>query len=296
METKKKRKFFKYDEKTAYALLSIPLIWWCIFFVFAFVRAIYFSFTDLTVDVTNINTFNLDNYIRLFKDQTFLKALLNTLIWTVAMTVFNNLFGLLIAFLVTKIKREKIQKLFLTLLFWPTLASAIISADITKLVFSPSDSGIMNTIIRFFGGESLYWYNDERLSLITLMIIPLLLGFSTQMMIYYVAIKGVDKSLVEAAKVEGASSKDIFLHVYVPSIMPSISYNLILSIIAGVKVIAPMQLVSNGGPLDSSMSIMLYMYQNTTTEMGYACTIGVVTLIIIMVLTFIQIKLTPKED
>ena len=290
----KKRKLFKQDEKAAYALLAFPLIWWGIFFLYAFFRAIYFSFTDLTVDISGISKFNFDNYIRLFKDEVFIKAIRNTLIWTVVMTLFNNFFGLMIAYFITRIKRG--QKLFLTLLFWPTLVSSVVSADITKLVFSPSDTGLMNTILRFFNQEPLYWYNDEKLSLITLMILPMLLGFSTQMMIYYVAIKGVDRNLVEAAKIDGATNGQILLNIYLPSIVNSIGYNLILSIIGGVKVIAPMQLVSNGGPLDSSMSIMLYLYQNTTTEMAYACSIGVVTLLIILGLTFVQMKLTPKES
>lgn len=291
---KKHFKFFRNDEKTAYALLALPLIWWGIFFLFAFVKAIYFSFTDLTVDINNISSFNLDNYFRLFKDEVFIHAIRNTLIWTFVMTIFNNLFGLLIAYLITKIKRG--QKLFLTLLFWPTLVSSVVSADITKTIFSPSDTGLINTIIKFFGGNPLYWYNDERLSLITLMIIPMLLGFSTQMMIYYVAIKGVNKSLVEAAQIDGATPWQIFTKITLPSIIPSVKYNLILSLIGGIKVIAPMQLVSGGGPLDSSMSIMLYLYQNTTTEMGYACSIGVITLLIILILTFIQMKLTPKSE
>lgn len=294
METvKKKRKFFRNDEKSAYLMLAIPLVWWCIFFLYAFIKAIYFSFTDLSIDISQISTFNFNNYIRLFNDLTFWKAIRNTLIWTGVMTVFNNLFGLFVAFLITKLKR--FQKLFLTLLFWPTLASAVASADITKLIFSPSDTGVMNSIIQFFGGNSLAWYNDEKLSLISLMIIPALLGFSTQMVIYYVAIKGVDKGIVEAATIDGASSFKILLNIYIPSIMPSITYNLIISIIGGIKVIAPMQLVSNGGPLDSSISIMLYMYQNTTVEMGYACSIGVVALLIIMGLTMIQLKLTKEE-
>lgn len=290
----KRKRFLKNDEKSAYLLLAFPLLWWCIFFLYAFIRAIYFSFTDLTVDISTISAFNLENYIRLFKDEVFIKAIENTLIWTAVMTLFNNLFGLLIAYLITKFKKG--QKLFLTLLFWPTLVSSVISADITKTLFSPSDTGVINTIIQFFGGSPLSFYNDEKLSLLTLMIIPMLLGFSTQMMIYYVSLKGVDKSVMEAASIDGASPWKIFKYISLPAILPSIKYNLILSLIGGIKVIAPMQLVSGGGPLNSSMSIMLYLYQNTTTEMGYACAIGVVTLIIILVLTFIQMKLTPKEE
>lgn len=284
----------KKEALVSWGMLVLPLLWWGVFFLIAFIKAIYFSFTNLTVDITQISKFNLDNYIRLFSDPVFKKALLNTLIWTVVMTLFNNVFGLFIAWLITKIKKG--QKLFLTLLFWPTLASSVASSAITKSIFSPSDTGIMNTIIKFFGGVPQSWYNDEKLSLFTLMVIPAILGFSTQMMIYYVAIKGVNRNLIEAAKVDGASDFNVLMNIYIPSITPSILYNLILSIIGGIKIIAPMQLVSNGGPLDSSMSIMLYLYQNTTTDMGYACAIGVITLIIILVLTFIQIKITPKED
>lgn len=294
MEQTKKKKLFKGDEKSAYLLLAFPLIWWGIFFVYAFVRGIYFSFTDLTVDISAISRFSFDNYKRLFGDETFYLALRNTIIWTVVMTVFNNVFGILMAWLITKLKKG--QKLFLALLFWPTLASCVVSADITRSLFSPSETGIINTIIQFFGGEPLGWYNDANLSLITLMIMPMLFGFSSQMIIYYVAIKGVDRSQIEAARIDGATDKDILFHIYIPSIMPSISYNLILSIIGGIKVIAPMQLVSNGGPLDSSNSIILYLYQNTTTDMAYACAIGVVTTIIVLVLSFVQQKLTPKED
>lgn len=293
LKTKKKRNFFKKDEKIAYALLAFPIFWWCIFFLYAFVKAIFFSFTDLGIDISMIHKISLDNYARLFTDEVFGIALRNTLIWTLATTFFNNLFGLLIAYLITKMKRG--QKLFLTLLFWPTLVSAVISSDITKVIFSPSDTGIMNTIIQFFGGKPLAWYNDPKLSLITLMIIPTLLGFSTQMMIYYVAIKGINKDYLEAAEVDGASNFQIFKSIYLPLITKALNYNIVLSIIGGIRVIGPMQLVSNGGPNYSSTSVILYMYNNMTTEMGYACTIGVITTIVILILTFIQTKFTDKE-
>ena len=102
---KKKKKFFKNDEKIAYLLLLFPIIWWTIFFLYAFVRAIYFSFTDLTVDISQISSFGFFNYGRLFQDNVFGLAIRNTLIWTIVMTLFNNGFGLLIAYLITKIKK-----------------------------------------------------------------------------------------------------------------------------------------------------------------------------------------------
>ncbi len=294
---KKFNRKFK-QEKIAYGLLILPIIWWGIFFLFAFVRSIYFSFTDLRFSVENITTFNFDNYIRLFHDAAFGSALSNTLIWTIVMTIFNNVLGLLFAFLIFKLKKGK--KLFLALLFWPTLVSAVAGAQVTKLLFNPSDTGVINSIIIAFGGHALGWYNDPNLSLFTLMIVPTFLGFSTQMMIYYVALIGVPKSYTEYASLETSSSFKVLMKVYLPLIKNAITLNLLLSIITNIKVIGPMQLVSDGGkggPLNSTLSIMLYLYNKGITgyEMGYACTIGVITMIIILILAGIQMKLKGKD-
>ena len=279
----------------AYGMLSFPMVWWGIFFLYAFIRAIYFSFTDLRFSVDKISTFNFDNYIRLFHDETFGKAIGNTAIWTVVMTIFNNVLGLLFAWLIFRMKKGR--KLFLALLFWPTLVSAVVGAQVTKLLFNPSDSGVINSIIIACGGNPIGWYSDPKIALVTLMIVPSLLGFSTQMMIYYVALMSVPKSYAEAARLETNSQWTILGKVYLPLIRNAITYNMILSLIGNLKVIGPMQLVSEsgkGGPLDSTMTIMLYLYNKGIVgyEMGYACAIGVITLLIILILSGIQLKLT----
>lgn len=279
----------------AYGMLSFPMVWWGIFFLYAFIRAIYFSFTDLRFSVDKISTFNFDNYIRLFHDETFGKAIGNTAIWTVVMTIFNNVLGLLFAWLIFRMKKGR--KLFLALLFWPTLVSAVVGAQVTKLLFNPSDSGVINSIIIACGGNPIGWYNNPKIALVTLMIVPSLLGFSTQMMIYYVALMSVPKSYAEAARLETNSQWTILGKVYLPLIRNAITYNMILSLIGNLKVIGPMQLVSEsgkGGPLDSTMTIMLYLYNKGIVgyEMGYACAIGVITLLIILILSGIQLKLT----
>lgn len=296
----KKRRVSRGAKKniTAYVMLSIPILWWCVFFLFAFIRAVYFSFTDLRFDVEQISTFNFDNYIRLFGDSTFGKAFLNTFIWTIVMTFANNLLGLIFAFLLFKMARGR--KIFLVLLFWPTLVSAVIGSEITKLVFNPSDTGIINSIIIAAGGSPLGWYNDPDIALVTLMILPTLLGFSTQMMIYYVGLLGVPKMYVEAARLETNSGFKIFLHVYVPLIKNAMTYNILISLISNLKVIAPMQLVSidgKGGPLDSTVTIMLYLYNKGITgyEMGYACAVGVVITVVILLLGGLQLKLMGKS-
>lgn len=285
-------------ERVAYAFLIVPILWWCVFFLYAFIRAVYFSFTDLRFSVNQISTFDFDNYIRLFRDASFGKALANTGIWTAVMTLFNNLFGLLVAWLVFRLTKGK--KLFLALLFWPTLVSAVAGAYVTKLLFNPSDTGVINSLIIGMGGSPLGWYNDPSISLVTLMIVPSLLGFSTQMMIFYVAIAGVPPAYVEAARLETESQAIILVKIYVPLIRNAFTYNVLLSLIGNLKVMAPMQLVSDGGkggPLDSTLTVMLLLYNAGITgyEMGYACAIGVVTLLIILLFSCIQLVFFGKR-
>ena len=280
----------------AWSLIIIPVVWWCIFFLYAFVRSVYFSFTDLRFSIENISTFNFDNYIRLFQDKTFYRALGNTGLWTLVMTVANNVLGILFAFLIFRLNKG--NKFFLALLFWPSLVSAVTSAQIIKTVFSPSDTGLANQLFGIFGIEPLGWYNDPSLALVSLMIIPLILGFSTQMMLYYVALIGVPKSYVEAVRLDTCSEWVVLRHVYLPLIRNVLSLNLLLSIINNLKVLGPMQLVGDGtgGPLDSTITLMLLLYNKGITgyEMGYACAIGVVAFVIILLLSVIQQKLTGK--
>lgn len=286
-------------EITAYALLAIPLLWWGVFFLYAFVRAFYFSFTDLRFSIDKISVFNADNYVRLFQDKTFYRALGNTGIWTVAMTAANNFVGLMTAYMLFRFGKG--SRFFLALLFWPTLVSAVAGAQITKILFDPSDTGLVNVIIAKLGGSPLGWYNDPDLALPTLMIVPFLLGFSTQMLLYYVAFNSVPASYVEAAYLETDSRLAVLSKIYLPLIRNTVSVNLLLSVIGNLKVLGPMQLVSDGGkggPLDSTMSVMLLLYNKGITgyEMGYACAIGVVTSVIIMVLGLLQQKLTGKAE
>ena len=296
-KSKKKNKYKA--EKKAYALLAIPILIWCVFFLYAFFRTAYFSFTDLRVRISSISEVSFDQYKRLFSDEIFLIAIKNTFIWASVMTLANNLFGVLLAFLIFKLSKGR--KVFLALLFWPSLISAVGSASMTKLLFDPQSTGFINSIIIQLGGSPLGWYNDPNLALFTLMIVPFLLGFSGQMIIYYVGLCGIPELYAEAAYLETNNDFLIFLKIYVPLLKNAFIYNLLLSLIGGLKIMSPMQLVSNqglGGPLNSTMTIMLYIYRNAFAggnNMGYASAIGIISSIFILAMSGLLMKVMGKK-
>lgn len=302
VKVKSKKRFVKYKEEIkAYGLLSFPLFWWGVFFLYAFFTTIFISFTDIKFGYDSITKFTFDNYLRIFNvahplfDKMFWISLKNTLIWTIGMMIANNILGLVLAFAISKLKHGR--KFFLGLLFWPTLVSAVVGSDLTKMIFSSYESGFANKIVTFFGGNPISWFDNANTALVGLMITPLLLGFSVKMIIYYASIISIPNNYVEAAQLETNNEFKIFYKIKMPLIKNAIILNLILSLIDGFKVLGPMQLITKGGPDNSTLSTVLYIYQLgfERSRMGQASAYAIILFLIILVISLIQLKFSGKE-
>ncbi|MCD8372922.1 MAG: sugar ABC transporter permease [Clostridia bacterium] len=291
------------NEIKAYSLLGFPLAWWTLFFVVAFVTMLIFSFTDVSLSKLASGSkisFTLDNYRRMFDfslgtkfDNEFWESLWVTVKWMLVMTVGNNVMALLCAFLISSLKRGR--RFFLGLLFWPSLVSAVVGSDVTKLVFSSESSGLANKILMAFGHDPINWLTDEQFALISLMIMPFFLGFCTKMLIYYSSIISIPSSYQEAAVLDTNSRFKIFFKITLPLMKNAIILNVLLSVIDGFKILGPMQLITQGGY--GTESSMLYIY-NTAFEdgaIGRACAYATVLFLIILVFTLIQRKFSGKE-
>lgn len=297
-----KKKYKK--EIVAYTLIGLPLLWWTVFFVIALFWAFGTSFTNMRGGygwdfVTRIG---LDNYKNIFTAGTsqfkaFWSSMKVTLIWTVVMMIGNNLMGLLCAFLIKSLKKG--GKVFLALLFWPSLVSAVVGADLSKTIFSSESSGVINQIIMFFGGKPVAWFEQEGTAMFALMVIPFFFGFSQKMLIYYASIVSIPPSYVEAASLETSSKFKIFLTVTLPLMKNSIVLNTLLSVIDGFKVLGPMQLVTEGGPGTSTQSVMLLIYNSifkAPSRVGQGCAYAFVLFLFIIVVSIIQKKIAGKEE
>lgn len=290
------------NELKAYSLLGFPLAWWTLFFVVAFFTALFFSFTNVSLNKLATGaeiSFTLDNYKRIFFfgwkkfDTEFWSSLGVTIRWTLVMTLGNNLMGLLCAFLIHSLKRGK--RFFLALLFWPSLVSGVVGSDVTKLVFDSGSNSLANKLVMAFGHEPIQWLTDEQFALISLMIMPFFFGFCTKMLIYYSSIIAIPNTYKEAAMLDTDSHTKIFFHVTLPLMKNALILNLLLSIIDGFKILGPMQLITKGGY--GTNSAMLYIY-NTAFEdgmFGRSCAYATILFLIILVFTLVQRKISGSE-
>lgn len=281
----------------AYALMGIPLLWWCVFFIVPLIMALVFSFSDLRISIDQISRYGLFQYEKVLKDDDFWQAFSNTVVWTLVMMVGNNVFGLLMAVLISKLKHGK--KLFIGLLFWPTLVSAVIGSSVTKQVMQADEYGLLNMLLGAFGVAPVAWLEKESTALFSLMIMPFLFGFSIKMLIYYSAILNIPKQYMEACELETDSGIEKFVHITFPLIRNALVLNLLLSLIDGLKVLGPMQLITDGGPDGATNSCVLYIYKlafDGGTQMGRAAAAAFILFAIILVVSLIQLLITNRKE
>lgn len=195
------------------------------------------------------------NFVDIFQSHDELTAIKNTILWVVIGTVFSTVFGLLIAKLADRMRGEALAK---AMIFLPTAIALVGAGLIWKFVYAPSSQkyGLLNALVRLFhlprswGGNGLWLLNPP---LNTFLLIVILIwvqtGFAT--VIFSAAIKGVPDSMIEAARVDGATEREVFFRVIVPSIRPTIVTVVTTTVIAALKVFDIVK-SSTGGNFDTS--------------------------------------------
>lgn len=285
----------KYSKEiTAYKLLGIPLIIWLIFFVFALFRAFFISLTDWNL-LSDASFVGVENYKEILSNPDTLNIFKNTVVWTLFIAIGHNIIGLFMAYMLNEIPKG--EKPFRALLYWPVLVSLVVGAEMIKYIFNPSPFGFMNSILIKMGTEPMAWYQNPKIALIALIIFPMFTGFGVKMLIYQAGLKGIPKTIYEAAKLDGAGEWKQFTQITLPLIKPIIVLNFVMSTIEGFRVLAPMQLVTNGGPINSTETVVLSIYKHgfVKNNMGYASALAFVLFAIILIISTIQLKLQGED-
>ena len=255
----------------------------------------------MKTSVANITRFTFDNYIRIFDknhelyDAEFWSSLWVSVKWAFFTTIGSNFFGLLLGFMLTRIPRGK--KIFLAVLYWPALVSAVVGSNIIQLLFDGSESGIVNSLLMSIGAldNPINYFNEEKYALFALMFTSVFLGFSGGLLIYYAAIIGVPDTYLEAASLETDSKLKAYIYITLPLISNTITLNLVNSIINGFKVIGPMQLITSGGSKTQSSVLYVYYLAFERSKMGVASAYAMVLFLVVMIFSVIQMKLNNKE-
>lgn len=256
-----------------------------IFTAVPFLASLWLSFTDYRL-MQGASFVGLENYVDLFTaDRTFTKSLNVTLLY-VALTVPLKLaFALFIAVILNY--RLRAIGFFRTAYYVPSiLGGSIAIAVLWRYIFA--ETGLMNMALAVVGIDAVNWFGNPGTALFTITLLRLW-QFGSAMVIFLAALQAVDKSLYEAAAIDGASKWRTFFSITLPLLTPVIFFNLVMQMVQAFQEFNGPYVITNGGPLKSTYLLPLYIYEMAFKkfDMGYASAIAWVLFAIIMVLTVV---------
>lgn len=256
-----------------------------IFTALPFVISLYLSFTDYNLMSVPIFT-GLDNYIRLFtSDRTFIKSLSVTLFYVFVTVPLELCFALFIAVILNY--KLKFINLYRTAFYVPSiLGGSIAIAVLWRYMFA--DVGLINMGLATIGIEPINWFGDPTNAMFTITLLRVW-QFGSAMVIFLAALQSIDKSLYEAAAIDGAGKWKSFVHITLPLITPVIFFNLIMQMVQAFQEFNGPYIITQGGPLKATYFLPIYIYDEAFLrfDMGYASAIAWVLFLIIMALTLI---------
>ena len=232
----------------------------------------------------------VENYVRIFtKDKSFWQSLKVTFIYVLLLVPLRLTFALFVAMLLNK--KHRGLGIYRTLYYIPSIIGGSIAVSIVwKQIFG--NKGVVMSLLAAFGIEQKISFLGNPHTALGVIVVMGVWQFGSSMLIFLSALKQIPGALYESAMVDGATSRQTFFKITLPMLTPTIFFNLILQIINGFRVFTESYIITDGGPLDSTLSYVLYLYRRAFNffDMGYSCALAWVLVIIVAVFTIILFK------
>ncbi|MEU4509958.1 sugar ABC transporter permease [Nonomuraea wenchangensis] len=273
-----------------------PLVAW-LFLAPALLLFLYFKFIPMIVglwkSLFKVQTFlgdewvGLDNYRTIITDDLFAAAIWHSVVLALGTTIGSLVLGLGLALLVEGPARY--LWFVRTAAFLPVVTTMAAVAEVWRIMFHPADNGMLNVIIGWAGVDPQPWLASEHSSLWSIMLMSVWRGTPYDMMIFLAGLVGVDRTLYEAAAVDGASTWRRLRHITLPALRPVFWILFTLAAIRGLRVFVEVYVLTNGGPNNSSEVLMTLIYKLgfQKNELGVASAGGIVLFLATLVLTVI---------
>ena len=294
--SKTTRRLVMQENIAAYLFLLPFLIFFVGFVLYPMFMCVYTSFFDATMGREDI-FIGFENYKALANDPVFWKALWNTIIIVLVSVPVTCAFSLWVASIIAKMPVVATSA-FRCIFYLPVVTGSVAVTMVWKWMFN-NYYGILNYLGTSTGllDENINWLGDPKYALGCIILILLTTSVGQPIVLYVSALDNVDKSLVEAAEVDGATPMQAFWKIKWPQMMPTTLYILVITTINSFQCFALIQLLTSGGPENSTMTIMYYIYYQAFKlyKYGYGNAMGVILAIIIAIMSAIQFKLGQEK-
>ncbi|HEY8850379.1 MAG TPA: sugar ABC transporter permease [Thermoanaerobaculia bacterium] len=283
------------ERRAAILFLAPALAIILIFFLIPVLASLLLSITDFDIyalaDIHNIRFIALRNYQQLLAHPLFWKALINTLYFTVVGGPLTMIVALATALLVNaKVARWK--SLFRTIYFAPVVTTVVAVAVVWKYLYHPR-YGLLNRMLGIVGIGAIDWLGDPKWAMPAIILLAIWKNFGYTMIIFVAALQAIPEELYEAARIDGASPVQQFRHVTLPMLAPTFVFVGIITAIGYLQLFPEPYVMTRGGPVNSTLSVVLLMYQQGFRwwNMGYAAAVAFILFLFIGAATMLQLWL-----
>lgn len=238
----------------------------------------------------------LANFERAFSDAGLHAASINTLIYVVSTTIVGGVFAFAVA--LTLEGQARHIRLIRTAIFFPAVTSVAVLAEIWRILFYPSSTGVMNQILGFAGIAPQGFMSDPDQALFIVILLQIWKNIPYNMVIFIAGLAGINRELYDAANVDGASMWRKLWHVTLPGMVPAFSVVIMLSLIRGFRVFTEIYTTTGGGPAGSTEVIMTNIFKTgfERLDYGYGAAVSFLLFAFTVCLTIVHVTVKNRID
>lgn len=286
----KGKKRQRQETAAAYLFLAPSLIAFVAFILIPLVLVVYLSFTKYNVIQPPVLN-DYKNWIRLTLDKKAWISLGNSFRFLVLLVPMHVIASMLLALGVNALRSKLCAYTFRTIFYFPTLLAASSVAMAWKFILS-TDFGILNYYLGLLGIPQIPWLNSSFWVYPAVMIFSLWKFVGSYFLYIYIGLRGIDRTYMEAAEIDGAGPCKKFWHITLPLISPTLFFVFITSMISTVQIFTEPYMLTGGGPGNASRTLSLYIYETAygSQNYGYASALALCFLAIVLVMTLLQFK------
>ncbi|EOL44218.1 carbohydrate ABC transporter permease [Enterococcus caccae] len=285
--------------KSPYFFIAPAVALLLVFSIIPIFIAVTISFTDMSLaglaDFSRINFVGFDNYLTIFKDKVFGQAMFNTAYYVIIGVPLVIISSLALAIMINFGENKFFS--FMRLVFYsPSITNTVAVSVVWMYLYNPT-IGLLNHLFSYLNIGPIMWLTDPSTSKLSLIIIAVWKAIGLNLLIFLAAIQGIPKEYYEAAEIDGANKWQQILKITIPLLKFSIFFVTVTTLIGWFQFFDEPFVMTKGGPLDSTLSVALFIYQRgfQYNKFGYAAAGSVILFVAIIIVTSIQMKIQTKQ-
>jgi multiple sugar transport system permease protein len=285
--------------KHPYVFIAPAVIILTVFSIVPIIVAFLISFTDLDLkglaDWSNVSFIGMENYSKLISDDLFHKSIFNTFFYVIIGVPLVIVFSLGIALLLNY-GTSKLFTVFRGVYYMPSITNIIAVAVIWGFLYN-TEYGLFNYLLSLLDVEKIPWLGEPTIAKLSLIVLAVWKGIGINMIIFLAALQGIPKSYYEAAEMDGANRWQVLFNVTIPLLRYATFFVTVTTLIGWLQFFEEPFVMTNGGPLDGTISMALFIYQKgfQFSEFGYAAAGSFILFVFIIIITLVQFKIRKSD-